>query len=91
MRLAFFVALQDVYMEVAMAIPSSSSSALSLVCQRGFEPSRVHQQVLAQAYSHVIAEPLGPRARTAQPKPDRSGETGSTTPVSPISFGGRCA
>lgn len=69
---------------------SSHSSARSLVCGRGFEPSRVHHEVLAQVYRQVLGEvDRGGNARSPARCRRRPGKT--THPISPVSCGGRCA
>lgn len=61
-----------------------------LVCGRVFEPSRVQQQCLSQAYEHIVRERRCGGVSAAKAPPGRhAAETVSS--VSPIPCGGYCA
>jgi hypothetical protein len=66
-------------------------AAPPLLCRRTFEPSRVQQQLLSEAYAQVVPT-LGRRPATAaEPELPLTGAAAAQSPISPISCGGCCA
>jgi hypothetical protein len=75
--------------------PSRSPSLRPVVCRRGFEPSRVQQQLLSEAYGHVAPQARQRRAATPASQPQRRASAASASArscsASPVSYGGCCA
>ncbi len=61
------------------------------VCRRLFEPGRLRDQMLSEAYQQLVSGSRGVLAGVEPPTPGRSGRRGSSTPVSVPSCGGICA
>jgi hypothetical protein len=70
----------------------SLPSTPALVCRRAFEPSRLQQQLLSEAYGQIVpAARRRRRAKAIESTASRSAESNPMSPVSPVSCGGYCA
>jgi hypothetical protein len=68
----------------------SLASGPSLPCRRAFEPCRLQEHLLSQAYERIVPETRRGKAAATR-TPCRAGDGATESPFSPVSSGGCCA